>query len=290
MTPKASSQRLQKHNSMKLPTIAGLLLLGLISVVQADETDPKIILQKSADATTQLKSFKSDLVIESFASLTPQTGTIYQKKMPDGTMAMRMEMATPTNAMPQGMANISTIPASYYTLISSQGAYTVMGNKAISMNGMPGMDKLKNAMSPDALRKIFQDAQTGGVAYTLTNGVVDGKECWIVSISTSPAALEAVKKAMSEGLQKDLLEAAKMKLDVIPIPAKTVIYLDKQSYLMMKQSSISSNDKVIQSMTYKNFQANPDIPDSLFHLPDNIQIEDMSTKMQGLLKNIKPTK
>ena len=183
---------------MKVPTIVGLLLLGLISVVKAEETDPKVILQKSAEATSQLKSFKADMVIETFVSLTPQRGMVYQKMMPDGTMAMRMEMAMPTNAMPPGMAGM---PASY-TLVTSQGAYTVMGDKVIKMNGMPGMDKLKDFMNPEALKKLTQDAQSAQVNYGLTNGMVDGKECWIVSIPTSAAALEAVKKLWIKGHRK----------------------------------------------------------------------------------------
>jgi outer membrane lipoprotein-sorting protein len=260
---------------MKLSTIAALLILGALSLAKADEPDAKAILQKSADATSALKSYKADMVIESFASLTPQTGTLYQKIAPDGTMLMRMEMNLPTNAIPQGATNIPGVGKTY-TLITPQGCFSVMGDKAISMNGMPGMDKLKDAMNPEALKKLTQDAQSAQVNYSMTNGVVDGKECWIVSIPTSPAALEAVKKAMSEGPQKDLLAAAKIKMSAIPIPTKTLIFIDKTTFLLNKQESLDGNEKVIQSMTYQNMQPNVEISDQLFKLPDNIQIENMN--------------
>jgi outer membrane lipoprotein-sorting protein len=274
---------------MKLPTITAFLLLGALSLAKAEEHDVKTILQKSADATSALKSYKADMLIETFASLTPQTGTIYQKKGSDGTMLMRMEMNLPTNSIPQGAASIPGLGKTY-TLITSQGAFTVMGDKAMKMNGMPGMDKLKDAMNPEALKKLTQDAQSAQVNYSLTNGVVDGKECWIVSIPTSPAALEAVKKAMSEGPQKDLLALAKMKLSAIPIPAKTLIYLDKESFLIRKQESLDGNNKAIQSMTYNNIERDLELPDSLFNLPDNMQIQDMKLIMENLLKATKTTK
>ena len=273
---------------MKLPAITALLLLGSISIALADEPDAKAILQKSADATSALKSYKADMVIETFASLTPQTGTIYQKKGSDGTMLMRMEMNLPTNSIPQGAANISGLGKTY-TLITSQGAFTVMGDKAMKMNGMPGMDKLKEAMNPEALKKLTQDAQSAQVNYSLTNGVVDGKECWLVSIPTSPAALEAVKKAMSEGPQKDLLTAAKIKLDAIPIPAKTVVYINEQTFLISRLESIDGNEKPIQSMTYHNMQPNVEISDQMFKLPENIEIQDMSSMMQNIRKRLKTT-
>jgi outer membrane lipoprotein-sorting protein len=272
---------------MKVTTIVGLLFLGLISVVKAEETDPKVILQKSAEATSQLKSFKADMVIETFASLTPQTGTIYQKKSSDGTMLMRMEMNLPTNAIPQGVASIPGLGKTY-TLITPQGAYTVMGDKAIKMNGMPGMDKLKDFMNPEALKKLTQDAQSAQVNYGLTNGMVDGKECWIVSIPTSPAALEAVKKAMSEGPQKDLLEAAKIKMSAIPFPAQTELFFDKKSLLIIKQESLDSNNRVLQSITYQSMQPNIEVPDQMFKLPENIKIENMGIMMQNLLRKTTP--
>ena len=202
---------------------------------------------------------------------------------------MRMEIATPTNAMPQGITNIPSIPASY-TLISSQGTYAVTGDKAISMNEMPGMDKLKNAMSsPEALKKMSQDAETNGGAYRVTNGIVDGKDCWVVSIPMSTASLETVKKAMNSGLQKDLLEAVKMKISAIPLPEQNVIFFDKQSYLMVKQESLIANKRPLQSVTYHNMQSNVEIPDQMFKLPENVQIETLSTTMQTLLENIKQT-
>jgi outer membrane lipoprotein-sorting protein len=274
---------------MKLPTITALLLLGALSLAKADEPDAKAILQKSADATSALKSFKADMLIETFASLSPQTGTIYQKKTPDGKMLMRMEMNLPTNAIPQSAASIPGLGKTY-TLITPQGAFTVMGDKAMKMNGMPGMDKLKDVMNPEALKKLTQDAQSAQVNYGLTNGVVDGKECWIVSIPTSPAALEAVKKAMSEGPQKDLLALAKMKLSAIPIPGKSLIYIDKETFLIRKQESLGGNDKAIQSMTYNNMRPNVDLSDSLFQLPDNIKIEDMNTIIQDALKSLRRAK
>jgi outer membrane lipoprotein-sorting protein len=272
---------------MKLPTITALLLLGALSLAKADEPDAKAILQKSADATSALKSFKADMVIETFVSLTPQIGTIYQKKDPDGTMLMRMEMNLPTNAIPPGATNILGVGKTY-TLITPQGCFSVMGDKAISMNGMPGMDKLKDAMNPEALKKLTQDAQLAQVNYSVTNGVVDRKECWIVSIPTSPAALEAVKKEMESGPQKDLMALSKIKMSAIPIPTKTVFYIDKQTFLMSRQESLDSNNRVLQSMTYQNMQPNVEISDQIFKLPDNIKIEDMTTIMKGmqdLLKN-----
>lgn len=271
---------------MKKSIITGFLLLGMLTLARGEETDAKAILQKSADATSALKSYKADMMIETFASLTPQTGTIYQKKGSDGTMLMRMEMNLPTNAIPQGVASIPGLGKAY-TLITSQGAYTVMGDKAMKMDGMPGMDKLKDAMNPEALKKLTQDAQSSQVNYGLSNGVVAGKECWIVSIPTSPAALEAVNKALSEGPQKDLLAAAKIKSNAIPIPAKIVIFLDKQTFLMSKQESLDGSDKVIQSMTFNNMQPNIEIPDQMFQLPENIKVEDMSTMMKNALKNLK---
>lgn len=274
---------------MKSTVIAVLFLAGFISLAQSEDNDPKAILKKSAEATSQLKSFKADMVIETFASLTPQTATIYQKKSPDGTMLMRMEMNLPTNAIPPGATNIAGVGKTY-TLITHQGAFTVMGDKAMKMNGIPGMDKLKDAMNPEALKKLTQDAQSAQVNYGLTNGVVAGKECWIVSIPTSPAALDAVKKAMTEGPQKDLLAAAKIKLDAIPIPVKTVIHLDKQTLLISKQESLDGNEKVIQSITFNNIQPNVEIPDQMFQIPVNIQIEDMSSMMKGILNNITPKK
>jgi outer membrane lipoprotein-sorting protein len=272
---------------MKLSTITALLLLGALSLAKADEPDAKSILRKSADATSQLKSFKADVVIESIASLVPQTGTIYQKKDTNGSVLMRMEMNLPTNGIPQGAATIPNIGKTY-TLITPQGAYTVMGDKAMKMNGMPGMDKLKDVMNPEALKKLTQDAQSAQVNYGLTNGVVDGKECWIISIPTSSAALEAVKKAMSEGPQKDLLEAAKIKMSAIPFPAQTTLFFDKQSLLMIKQESLDSNNRVLQSITYQSMQPNIEVPDQMFKLPENIKIEDMGIMIQGLLKNINP--
>jgi outer membrane lipoprotein-sorting protein len=124
----------------------------------------------------------------------------------------------------------------------------------------------------------------------VTNGVVDRKECWIVSIPTSPAALEAVKKEMESGPQKDLLAAAKIKMSAVPIPTKTLIFIDKTTLLLNKQESLDGNEKVIQSITYQNMQPNVEISDQLFKLPDNIKIEDMGTMMQGLLKTEEQTK
>jgi hypothetical protein len=271
---------------MKLPTITAFLLIGALSLAKGEEPDAKAILQKSADATSALKSFKADMVIETFASLTPQTGTIYQKKDTNGMMLMRMEMNIPTNAIPSGVANIPSI-AKTYTLITPQGVFTVMGDKAMKINGIPGMDKLKDAMNPEALKKLTQDAQSAQVNYGLTHGMVAGKECWIVSIPTSPAALDAVKKALDSGPQKDLMAMAKIKMSAIPIPAKTVIYIDKQTSLIAKQENLDGNDKAIQSITYKNMQPNLEVSDQMFKLPENIKIEDISTMMQNALKQIK---
>lgn len=268
---------------MKPIIITGILLLGALSFAAADEPNAKSILQKSADAINQLNSFKADMIIDSFASLTPQKGVVYQKKQPDGTIAMRMEMAAATNAIPQGVTNISSLSSSY-TLVSSQGTYTVMGNRAFSMNGISGMEKLKNAMSSDALKKMTLDAQINGASYTLSSDVVNGKDCWVIAIPTTPAALEAVKKLMSSGPQKDLIEAVKIKMSAIPLPAQTVLFFDKQSYLMVKQESLDSNNKVLQSMVYQNMQTNIEISDQIFKLPENVKIEDMNMMMQSLLK------
>lgn len=251
-------------------------------VMDNQEANPVAILQKSAEAFSRLKSYKADTVMESYASLTPQKGVIYQKVQPDGSTVMRLEKpATIKNAMtPVGNSNNITIPASY-TLISSAGAYTITGNKAINMSGMPDMDKLKGTMSSDALRKMAQGAQTGVVNYTLASDVVDGKECWVVTIPTSAAALDAAKKAVASNPQ---LAALKISPSAIPLPAESVIYFDKQSYLLVKEKTLDSNNKELQSMTYQNMQTNIDIPDQMFKLPDNIQIEDYST----LIKNITP--
>lgn len=64
---------------MKPIIITGILLLGALSFAAADEPNAKSILQKSADAINQLNSFKADMIIDSFASLTPQKGVVYQK-------------------------------------------------------------------------------------------------------------------------------------------------------------------------------------------------------------------
>ena len=276
---------------MKLSvSVTALLFLGIICLSKADEIDPKVILQKSAEATSQLKSYKADMLIESFASLAPQKGVIYQKKQPDGTMTMRMEMNLLNTAVGSGATNNTPTLGTNYTLISSQGAYTVMGNKALKMDGMPGMDKLKDIMNPDALKKATEDAQSAQVNYTLTNGVVDARECWVISIPTSPATLDAVKKAMSQGAQKELLAAAKMRLDAIPMPVKMVISIDKQTYLIAKQESLDSNNIVISSTTFQNAQPNVEVSDQLFKLPDNINIENMNSIMQNALKTLNSTK
>lgn len=273
---------------MKLPSITAFLLIGALSLAKGEEPDAKAILQKSAEATSALKSFKADMVIETFASLTPQKWVVYQKKQSDGTIAMRMEMLAPTNEITQGLSNIPAMQASY-SLFSTQGSYTVMGDKAIKMTGIPGLDKIKDALNPDALKKMTQDAQKGGVNYTLNNGMVDGKDCWVISIPMTPVALETVKKALNSGPQKDLMEAAKMKISAIPIPVKSVISIDRHSLLIIKQDSLDSRDQVLQSITYQNFQPNVEIPDQMFKIPDNIKVEDMGTIMDSLLKNVRST-
>ena len=273
---------------MRLFTIAGILLLGFISLAKSEETDPKVILKKSSDALSQLTSYKADMVIESFAALTPQSGVIYQKKQPDGTMAMRMEMASPTKAsVPGASASTAAPPAPpTYTLMTPQGTYTVIGDRALKMNIMAGREKMKGILDSERIKNITQDAQAGQLNITMTSGVFEGKECWIISIPTSPAVVEAVKKAMSEGPQKDLLAAAKINPSAIPIPLKTSVYLDKQSCLIVKQESLDGNDKIIQSTSYKNVQINLNLDDSLFELPGNVKIEDMSSVMQQLYKTI----
>lgn len=268
---------------MKSTVIAALFLAGFISLARSENIDPKAILQKSAEATSQLKTFKADMVVENFASLTPQKGIVYQKKKPDGTVAMRIEMVASNNPKHPDITNDPSLPTSY-TLVTSQGIYGVRGNKAISMNGIPGINKLTNAMSSDALKQMTQDAQTGGMNYTLSNSVLDGKDCWVVTIPTPPEAVEAVIKTMNEGPQKNLMDSIKMKISAIPIPAQSVLYFDQQSYLMIKQQNLDSNNRVLQSTTYDNIKTNIDLADELFNLPKNIKIENVDTIIKNVMK------
>lgn len=53
---------------------------------------------------------------------------------------------------------------------------------------------------------------------------------------------------------------------------------------MVKQESLDSNNKVLQSMVYQNMQTNIEISDQIFKLPENVKIEDMNMMMQSLLK------
>jgi hypothetical protein len=275
---------------MNKPAITAFLLLGIIYVAKADEINSKEILHNSSDVLSQLKTFKADMVIETFASATPQKGMIYQKKMPDGTMLMRVQMESPSSRIPQGAVNLASPGPLSYTLISPKGAYTVIGDKAIRMGGMPGMDKLKDIMASDALKKLAQDAESTQPNYTVTASILDGKDCWVISIPTSPEALESIRNAISQGPQKELLAAAKMQVDAIPIPAKMVVSIEKQTYLIIKQDSVDANNKVIQSTAFKNIQLNSELTDELFKLPDTVKIEDMSTIMQNALETLKQTK
>jgi outer membrane lipoprotein-sorting protein len=275
---------------MRHSLLTALLLLGITYIARADEADAKAILEKSADATSHLKSLKADMLTETFATTTPQRGVLFQKRMPDGTLLMRVQMESPTSRISQGTTNVASPGRLSYTLISPKGAYTVIGDKAIRMDGVPGMDKLKDIMASDALKKLAQDAESTQLNSTVTPSILDGKECWVISIPTSPEALEAIKNALSQGPQKDLLQVVKMKVDAIPIPAKTVTSIDKQTYLIIKQDSVDANDKVIQSIVFKNIQLNSELADELFKLPDNVKIEDMSTIMQNAIKSLKQTK
>jgi len=261
---------------MKYFLLSALLLLGITSITKADEADAKAILEKSADATSRLKSLKADMVTETFASTTPQHGTYFQKKMPDGTLLMRVEMNLPAAASAEGT---TSTPPSSYTLLSPQGIYTVTGNKAIRMDGMPGMDKIKDVMNSDTLKSA---AQASDINYAITTGEVDGKECWVVSIPTTAAALESIRNTLSQGLPKELLAGQKIRVDAIPIPAKTVMSIDKQTYLIIKHEGIDANNKVIQSTTFQNQQSNIELPDELFKLSDHIKIETIESIIQQL--------
>ena len=267
---------------MKSIIIAGFLFLGLISLVWSKETDPNAILQKSAEATSQVKSFKADMVIESFASLTPQKGVVYQKKQSDGEIAIRMEINHPTNSISYEKGDYKKT-SNTYTLLTKKGYYTVIGNKAFKI---PGMDKIQNSISPDSLKNVLKSKQLMEANCNITNGVFDGKECWIITIPSPPVSSEATKQTTSSALENELMKATKIKMTSIPLPANTKIYVEKQNNLIVKQASLDISNNVIEGISYQNIITNIEIPNDIFELPTDIRIDDMEAVLKNALNNI----
>jgi outer membrane lipoprotein-sorting protein len=53
---------------------------------------------------------------------------------------------------------------------------------------------------------------------------------------------------------------------IIPEAKKISFFIDKDSYLLLKQESYNNNNKSIDSMVFKNIQTNINIPDDFFSI------------------------
>jgi hypothetical protein len=234
--------------------------------IHASELDivPAEVIQKAVNAANALSSYKSELVIDSIASVEPQTGRIFQKRMSDGSIALRMEIKS---AAVEKSASISSrIP---YTLILPHGTYVVADGKPVKIEGMSATSKLANIAGLDVLNKAAKAVESEQKGYSVSDGgVVSGSECWSVSIPVPVVSIEAIKKMLGHNSTKTAVVSSTLSAEALPIPVKIVLSIDKKSYLVLRQDAIDATGRILQSMTFQNVQPNAVLDDSLFSLPD----------------------
>jgi outer membrane lipoprotein-sorting protein len=239
---------------MKSTTIAGFLLLGMLSLARSEETDPKAILQKSVDATSHLKSFKAEMVTENFASLRTNKSIIYQKQI-NGSIAVRLE------DLPA--ANNSTNDVSSYVLFTTNGVYSVSGNESIQLKIPKFLENYLSLAGYENTNILKHNANE----YSVSDGSTDGKECWIVTIRIPEKVQNEIKKGLSKSDVKTLLDKSKTSPNAIPILSTIKNYIEKSDFLTIRCDKLDNKGQVINSISINNINKNIELPDSLFSLP-----------------------
>lgn len=250
---------------MKLSTIARLFLIGLISVVKADDNDPKTIFKKAIASANQVKTLKAEMEFETIGSLEAQKVIFYQKAQPDGKVLARVDHVFSANA--KNFTNNKN-SSNNFILILPQGTYNVIGNQVASTNEDINFNEINHLMRLETLKKSTQDDKSAKDFYTVNYSEFNGKECFAISIPTLPFGFEAIKNILEKGPLKEFLAKAKIRMEAIPIPAKTVMLVDKESLLLMKLESMGINNKTISSISFKNIETNIEISDDFFQLPE----------------------
>ncbi len=213
--------------------IAGGLFVSPSAPAWAEEPSADEILKKSQEAMQppiqyRIHSANGDLMVS-------------QKKMPDGTIAIRTETQKPIHKITLRLGS------EYYDVYPTQGI-------AVDTQFM-----FQGAKAQAAPLSSTLDGLPANSSKIMGTVVRDGRGCYEIVTAIPSEAMVALRKALPENVRNML-------------PTGNRFVIDKETMLMVEMETLTDANSPTMKMEYKDIVLKPDLSDELFLLPIGVEV------------------
>lgn len=174
---------------------------------------------------------------------------VYQKIMPDGTLASRTE---------------TEVPFPKISLVLGNDSYDAFPSHGIALDTRFMLQKGKAQASTIASAIEGQPANSAKIIGMV---VRDGRECYQVETTISPSVIAAFSKTLPENARKML-------------PSGNRFIIDKETFLMVEVETLSGTSSSTNKQEYKDIVLNPAFSNELFLLPVGLDVQKPNSIME----------
>jgi|GEM_PF-3679704 len=286
------------RKAIRLTVSVGIFLSALFTLTQGavaqstastatsgQEMAPKDILKKAKDVASNASTIvrHSKTVTAKNHSITDTTH--YLRNNPDGTMDERVEttmaFAAPGQA-PSG-ATIQTV-----SLNNEQGHWLVIDSKklAIQLKFIDTLVKNVNNDTGKATSDIIGGLDPSQCDFTVKNTNVNSIDCYEVTATVS----DKLHGQIVDMFKSSAAMNAFLKGRAMPeVPAKIVIFIQKNTFLVYGQDTYTQSGDQIQSTRHDSVINGSPLADTLFKIPESydIKVAENPSDLASLLRGVK---
>lgn len=166
---------------------------------------------------------------------------VYQKPLPDGSLAILMDMSSPIKKT---------------DIIYGDKSYELYLEHRVAFDTQFMFQSAKSKAASAASLLGDKATQFFNLVGTVQR---DGKDCYEIESTLTPDMLAALAKVLPPG-----------SMDMVPAMYRYVI--EKDTYLMVEQETISRNGSSLSKVEFRDIKPQPDLSDDFFQLPPGLEV------------------